>query len=59
MKNLTENDLMQEMNLSEMQDVNGGLLFLIRVAQYVLLEALLNPGEARDAFMGGYNSAPR
>lgn len=25
MKNLTENDLMQEMNVNEMQIVNGGL----------------------------------
>lgn len=59
MKNLEENALMQEMNVNEMQDVNGGLIWLVRVAQFVLMEAILNPSAAKDAFMRGYNSAPR
>lgn len=29
MKNLNENALMQEMNLSEMQDVNGGIFPIV------------------------------
>lgn len=54
MRIFKENAMMQEMNLQEMKEVNGGLFGA--VVGLILMDILLNPDSACEAFMAGWNS---
>jgi len=56
MKNLNENALMQEMNVNEMQEMNGGIPGLVWLAIGVLVSEALDRNAGND-FMDGWNAA--
>lgn len=56
MKNFKGNALMQEMNLNEMQELNGGNVFLHLLLTTIAVEIAMNPVSAYDSFMAGYHS---
>lgn len=58
MKNLKGNAMMQEMNLQEMKEVNGGLLgFLIgAIVGGFIYDCLSEPGDCINGFRDGVNS---
>lgn len=59
MKNLKENAMMQEMNLQEMKEVNGGGLITIALTTLALnfiWECINEPGDCVDGFKDGASS---
>ncbi|MCD7923258.1 MAG: lactobin A/cerein 7B family class IIb bacteriocin [Bacteroides sp.] len=58
MKNLNENALMQEMNVNEMQEMNGGIPGLVWLAIGVLVSEALDRNAGND-FMDGWNAAKK
>lgn len=57
MKTFKENAMMQEMNLQEMKDVNGGFPWglALKVGEGILVAVGL--ADAGERFMSGWNSA--
>ena len=58
MKSLENNVLMQEMNLNEIQDMNGGIPGLVWLAIDVLVSEALDRNAGND-FMDGWNAAKK
>ena len=58
MKSLENNVLMQEMNLNEIQDMNGGIPGLVWLAIGVLVSEALDRN-AGNVFMDGWNAAKK
>lgn len=55
MKDLEKSVDLQEMNLQEMERLNGGNI-VGALGYLMLMDILLNPGEACGAFMRGWRS---
>lgn len=58
MKNLKDSALMWEMNVNEMQEMNGGLPGLVWLAIGILVSEALDRNAGND-FMDGWNAAKK
>lgn len=57
MRTVKENVMMQEMNLQEMKDVNGGMGFWLGLlVGGFIYDCISAPGDCIDGFLAGANS---